>query len=210
MSIRTPSLELLVLLSTAFPAQLFRARAALLPALLAPAGLLAVAGLAWYVAPVSGVTTAPSGWPWYAVAVAAGLAAPAWEVGIGVAGAAVRRRRVGRVGLHERWPGGTAAGVATAVTVAAAEEVLFRGVGLSLLADGLHAPAALAVGVTAVVYALNHLWFGWQTVGQKLLTGVLFGLLYVAAGYSLVVPLLAHVVQNVAVLVLLPRLGGRR
>lgn len=223
MSTRTHSLSLLVVLSAAFPAQLFRVGLALTaqaasprrrlwallrPALL-PAALLAVAVLVWYLAPSAGVTTGPSAWWWLAVAVAAGVAAPAWEIGAAAGVAWARGRRIGPVRMHERWPGGTATALATAVVVAVAEEIIFRGVGITLLVHALGSPVVVAVALTAAVYALNHLYFGWLTVGQKLLTGGVFGALYVLSGESLLVPLLAHVLQNVVVLAVLPRWGVR-
>jgi hypothetical protein len=47
-------------------------------------------------------------------------------------------------------------------------------------------------------------------VGQKSITGLLFGVLYVLAGHSVAAPLVAHVVQNILVLTVLPRLEARR
>lgn len=223
MSSRTHYLSVLVLLCAAFPAQLFRVGLAMAAAdrrpaaswlralgrqLWLPGAFALVTALVWYVAPATGVLRAPAAWWWCAVAVAAGLAAPALEVATGSAAALAQRRRVGRVRLHERGAGGSAAAVAGAVVVAAAEEVIFRGVGLHLLVHGLGWPAVAAVGLTAVVYGLNHLYFGWLTVLQKTVTGVLFGGLFVAAGYSLLVPLVAHAVQNILVLTVLPRWGG--
>ncbi|QSB12701.1 CPBP family intramembrane metalloprotease [Natronosporangium hydrolyticum] len=225
MSSRTLSLSLLVLLCAAFPAQLFRVGLAMtlgpapgagkilaqLRRLWLPGAFLLVAGLVWYVAPASGVLAAPVAWWWCAVAVAVGLAAPGVEVGVGAATALARGRRPVRVRLHERWQRGGAAGglaVTTALLVAVAEEVIFRGVGLYLLRHELAMPAVLAVAVAALVYALNHLYFGWLTVGQKLVTGVLFGWLFLASGGSVLVPVLAHVAQNVLVVAVLPRWFG--
>jgi hypothetical protein len=203
MSVRTLYLSELVALSSAFPAQAARIGPAprrwLVPALVA-----VVAGLAWYVAPVSGVLAVPS-WYWYPVAVAVGAVLPLLELGIGVAIA--RSRRLPVAGFAVR---GTAVGVAAAVVTAAGEEVAYRGVGLHLLETVLRWPSAFAIGVTAVAYGLNHLWFGRLTVAQKMVTGVALGTLYDLSGRAVVVPLVAHVVQNLVVLLALPRWLGRR
>lgn len=218
---RTPYLSGLILLSAAFPGQLFRVAMgfAVRPgrnqtrpawvALLIPAALLLTAALVWYVAPESGVTRAPGQWYWLAVALAVGVAAPAWEAGLGAALAWARRRRVTGIRLHQQWTNVGTIGVAAAVLVAIAEEVIFRGVGIYLLTGTLGAPIAMAVVITALAYGLNHLYFGWLTVLQKCITGIVLGGLFVAAGYSVLVPMVAHVVQNLVVLLVLPRLGAR-
>ncbi len=220
-------LSVFVLVCSAFPAQLFRltvagaltggsgsggartsgsGRWAALAAHLAPsASLLAVAALVWYVAPATGVVTRPAGWPWLAVAVGVGCLAPVVEIGVGALVAKARRRKISRVALHGRVTATSALAVLGAAVVAVAEEVLFRGVGLHLLGPVLGWPLVAAVALTALVYGLNHLYFGWLTVGQKVVTGVVFGLLYLMSGQSLLVPAVAHVVQNIVVLTVLPR-----
>lgn len=220
MTAHTLSLSVLVLVCAAFPAQAFRLalvggpagsgpRRAAVPVALA-AGLLAAAALVWYVAPASGVFAAPAQWRWCAVAVAAGCAGPVVEYGVGALVAVARGRRAGRPALHERAGAASASAVTCAVAIAVAEEVIFRGVGLHLLVRVLGWAAAPAVALVAVVYGLNHLYFGWLTVAQKIVTGVAYGVLYELGGHSVLVPALAHVVQNVVVLALLPRWTVRR
>lgn len=219
MTSHTPFLSALVLASSAFPAQLYRVGVAATPdarpvasrvaatlrSAWLPVSFLLVAALAWYVAPVDGPVL-PAAWWWYPLAVAVGLAAPAWEVAAGFGIALVRRRRPVRVAPHRRWGAG-ASMVAAAVAVGVAEEVIFRGVGLSLLVRELGVPVAAAVALTAAVYGVNHLYFGGLTVAQKCVTGVVFGVLFVASGYRLAVPLLAHVAQNLLVSVGWPGVG---
>ncbi len=230
MSTRTPFLSALVLISSAFPAQALRiglvtaaaraaaggaatgaaARVRRWAATLAYPGLFAlVALLAWYVAPATGVLAVPGRW-WYAVALAAGALAPGIEVAVGYLAAWLRRRRVARVALHERWAGVSSVALVAVTVTAVAEEVVFRGVGLHLLRTELGWPAVPAVGLTALVYGLNHLYYGGLTVLQKIVTGVLLGVLYELCGQAVVVPLLAHVTQNLVVLLVLPRIAGRR
>lgn len=232
MNTRTLFLSALVLVSSAFPAQAFRltisgvltgapsaqspprsgARAALRQCwhhLGLAMGLLAVAALVWYVAPASGVLMTPNGFHWLAAAAAVGCLAPAIEFGVGALAVLGRGQKVGRIGLHQLAATGSALAVVGAVGVAVAEEILFRGVGLHLLGQVLGWPIAAAVALTAVVYGLNHLYFGWVTVGQKIVTGVAFGALYELGGHSVLVPVVAHVAQNLVVLTVLPRLAAR-
>lgn len=224
-------LSVFVLICTAFPSQLFRltmagalgggaasgvARAGvrrwvahaveLVPAV----SLSVVAALAWAVAPTTGVGAVPGGWWWLSVAVAVGALAPGAEIALGVLAAKAQRARVSRIALHRRTSAASAVAVVGAALVAVAEEVLFRGIGQHLLDVVLGWPAVLAIGLAAVLYGFNHLYFGWLTVGQKVLTGAVFGSLYVLAGQSVLVPVVAHVVQNVVVLVILPRWMERR
>jgi len=224
-------LSVFVLACTAFPSQLFRLTTAGSPGggvasgvtragvrrwvahaveLVPAVSLSVVAALAWAVAPATGVAAVPDGWWWLAVAVAVGALAPGGEIALGVVAAKAQGARVDRIALHSRAPAASAVAVVGAALVAAAEEVLFRGIGQHLLDVVLGWPAVLAIGLTAVLYGLNHLYFGWLTVGQKVFTGAVFGSLYVLAGLSVLVPVVAHVVQNVVVLTILPRWVERR
>ena len=115
-----------------------------------------------------------------------------------------------RIGLHERWSAVSAAAVAAVVVTAAAEELVFRGVWLPVLERSLGWLAAAAIALTSVIYGLNHLFFGWLTVVQKTVTGVALGVLFELSGFHLVVPVIAHVTQNLVVLLILPRWTGRR
>ncbi|GAA1560145.1 hypothetical protein GCM10009827_096580 [Dactylosporangium maewongense] len=224
MSTRTLCLSVLVLLCAAFPAQAFRltlsgvlggtgARGAA-PRRLDPVvrgqlvfavALMAMAALVATLAPMRWDLSSPVGWRWYAAAVAFGCLAPVLEWATGAAWLAVRHRRLAGIALHRLAGGGSVWVVLAAVGVAAAEEVLFRGVGLHLLGVVLGWPAAAALLVTAVVYGLNHLYFGAMTVAQKTLTGIGFGLLYLLGGDNVLVPMVAHAVQNVVVLTVLRR-----
>jgi membrane protease YdiL (CAAX protease family) len=85
---------------------------------------------------------------------------------------------------------------------AVAEEMVFRGIFLPVLSELV--ALMVALGVTSVVYGLNHLYFGWLAVLQKTLTGVGLGLLFIYSGHSILVPIIAHAVQNLVVQ-LLPR-----
>lgn len=194
---RILSLNLLVLLCTAFPAQAFRLMlVGRRPEVLFASALAATAALAWVVVPVE--FRLPESPHWYGIAVGAGLVAPFLEYLLGAA----MLRKFARIGRHVLAGSGWLAVLAVAVS-ATAEEVIFRGIALPLLA-GL-AGVAVAVGVTAVVYGLNHLYFGWTAVAQKTLTGVGLGLLFVWSGQVLLLVIIAHVVQNLVVQLAVPR-----
>ncbi len=207
MTTHTHFLSALVLAGTAFPAQLLAGtRRTLLPAVLAL--------LAWYLAPASGVLSAPRDWQWVAVALVLGCAAPAVEVAVGALAGAMSGRRLVFGGLHRHWSVQPTTAVPVVLLIGAAEEVVFRGVGQHLLVHVFGWPVAAAIALMALLYGLNHLYFGWLTVGQKVVTGLLYGALYQAGGQSVLVPVLAHLAQNLVVLLVLPRAataaGGAR
>ncbi|HWG99754.1 MAG TPA: CPBP family glutamic-type intramembrane protease [Pilimelia sp.] len=252
MNTRTLCLDVLVLVSVAFPGQAFRlaltgaaasraatpgaaaARAATpgaaasrpgapgpparragpqrwrraAPELGFAAALAAVAALGLLAVPDGPPLAGPPHPGWYAVAAAAGLLAPVAEYLLGAAVLRARGRRPGRLALHER-AGTGAPAVLAALVAAVAEEVVFRALGIGLLAGGLGLAVPAAVAVTAVAYGLNHLYYGWLTVAQKTLTGLGLGALFVAAGHSLWVAAAAHGALNLAVLLLVPRWSRR-
>jgi uncharacterized protein len=198
MNARTLCLNLLVLASTAFPGQALRLTLAgrRRPELVFAVALVSIAALALVVVPVR--FHLPERPVWYLVAASAGLAALLVEYLAGV----IASRRFGRLTRHSLAGGGGVAALAVSAT-AAAEEVLFRGIALPLL--GSLVGLAAAVGVTSVVYGLNHLYFGWLAVVQKTLTGAGFGLLFVLSGQSVIVVIVAHAVQNLIVQLAVPR-----
>jgi membrane protease YdiL (CAAX protease family) len=209
MPIRTLCLSLLVLASTAFPSQAFRlaffdasrsepARPRIRPDLGFALAVLMVSGLAIAVSPVGNLFRLPSEPRWYLYGAAAGLLAPFFEYLVGL----IAMRRLLPLRVHER-AGKGAIAVLAVLVAAIAEEMVFRGIFLPVLSELV--PVMVALGVTAVVYGLNHLYFGWLAVVQKTLTGVGFGLLFIYSDYSILVPIAAHAVQNLLVLLLLPR-----
>jgi uncharacterized protein len=204
MSTHTPFLSALVLLSAAFPVQLFRmatmaTRKAVSPLVL-PGVVVLVAVLAWFAAPATAMTRLPARAWWCVVAVGLGVCAPLIEFGVGWALALARGQRVGRFALHDRSSVASTTVIVSMVAVAVGEEVVFRGLGLTLLQRYLGWVTLAAIAVTAAVYGLNHLYFGWLTVAQKTVTGLLLGILFNVAGCSVLVPILAHVTQNLMVL----------
>jgi membrane protease YdiL (CAAX protease family) len=233
MPIRTLCLSLLVLASTAFPAQAFRlafaeaTRSAATRSAAARSGasrgavtaaeggavaaqprrirpdlgfalaVLMVAGLAIAVSPVQNLFRLATEPRWYLYAAAAGLAAPFFEYLIGL----IALRKLVPLRLHDL-AGKGAVAVLAVLVAAVAEEMVFRGIFLPVLSELV--AVMVALGVTSIVYGLNHLYFGWLAVVQKTLTGVGLGLLFVYGGYSILVPIIAHATQNLVVQ-LLPR-----
>lgn len=95
------------------------------------------------------------------------------------------------------------------------EELLFRLLGITILhlliVDFLGAKeklgTALAIGLSAVAFALYHDRSDTAAVITYLLAGVYFGFVFVARGFGVVVA--THALYNLAVTVLLPALTAR-
>jgi membrane protease YdiL (CAAX protease family) len=193
----------LVRVATSFDPRADRAVAARRARIGVPGSFAVVCALALGVAAAGGFAPRVlTSWtvtaPWLAAAVAVGCGSVALEYALVAAPAVARGARALRFGVATG-PGGTGLGFMVSVLVTAvAEEVLYRGVWIGTLHERLDVPSTAAVAVAAAGYALGHMFFGFAVVGQKAVTGVLYGALLVASG-SLLVPVVAHVAQNVAV-----------
>lgn len=213
-----PSLALLVVACTACPAEMARVAVvmsgrggAVVQARVdtwsrqvgLPVVYVAVAGLALAVSPRHSALVGTRPW---VVAVAV-LAVPLIVAGEGVVGALaviLRGQRPSGITLHSAWEGVTAATVGAAAVVAACEELVFRDLWPADLHALLGLGTAVVLGMSAAVYGLNHWYLGGTAVAQKMLAGLAYGGLFVVGG-GVVAPLVAHLAQNVAVLV-----AGRR
>jgi membrane protease YdiL (CAAX protease family) len=222
----TRSLELLVLAASIAPAELVRVagsfgsvaggamataadssararreRAALIGV---PAAYAGVCALAVGAVVAGGFTpdylkTWSVAWWWVVGAAAAGCCAIMVEFGVAAAPSIVRGVRGLRFGIMTGMSAADHRYLLSITVTAVAEEILYRGVWIGTLRGPLAIPAVAAIALAGLAYALGHLFFGWSVVGQKAVTGFGFGTLLVASG-SLLVPVVAHVVQNAAVL----------
>ncbi|MFF2217084.1 CPBP family intramembrane glutamic endopeptidase [Streptomyces antibioticus] len=222
---RTLSLEGLVLLTTVAPAELVRVVGSFRPgaataesrARTATTGVLTAYLVVTVLALAVTVTGRFVPWrlgawstgpAWLAAAVGAGVALVAAEFAMAAVPKLLRGVRDLRFAVRSdtsRAPGH----LASITVVAVAEEVLYRGLWIGVLEQAPHLAAWSAVCVAALAYALGHVFFGGMVMLQKALSGAVFGLLLVASG-SLLVPVAAHLAQNLAVHALAVRQGARR
>lgn len=144
------------------------------------------------------LTTWRTNFLWLAVAVAVGCAVVSLEILIGAAPKVIRGNRQIHFSVNIGEDKLTAGYLAAICITGAAEEILYRGLWIGTLIEHLNMSSSLAVLSAAVAYALGHLFFGTSVVWQKAMTGAVFGVLLIASG-SLLVPLVAHVVQNMTV-----------
>lgn len=79
------------------------------------------------------------------------------------------------------------------------EEFVFRSAIINALSE-LELSVALIVGIAIIVFALNHVHWGLFVFIQKLFSGCVFVLLYVFFGYNIIIPIVAHLIQNFTLL----------
>lgn len=94
------------------------------------------------------------------------------------------------------------------------EELVFRTAVINIL-FGLEFPTVVIVVIAISVFALNHVQWGLFALIQKMFSGCVFVLLYLLFDYNILIPVIAHCVQNYTLLWLrkperLEILGRRR
>jgi CAAX protease family protein len=150
---------------------------------------------------------------WLAIAIGVGCSLVGLEIVIGAAPKIMRGNHVMGFSVNAGQDQLTTGYLAAISVTGAAEEIMYRGLWIGTLTERLNVASALAIPGAAMAYALGHLFFGASVVGQKAMTGVALGMLLIASG-SLLVPLVAHVAQNMTVYMLAtknhkPMKGGR-
>jgi hypothetical protein len=101
--------------------------------------------------------------------------------------------------VHGFWQPLPLSGHLLVALIAAGEEVFYRAIWIGVLTS-LGAADSIALLLSSAAYGLNHLSFGSTSVVSKSVTGFFYGALYLAGGRNLALPIVAHVLQNVALL----------
>lgn len=135
-------------------------------------------------------------WYWILIGIAVGPVNVAWEYLL----AALPRLRQGR-GWPDLKPTSMYVGAPlwTVLLVAAAaivEEVLHRGIIMGGIFPVFGTPAWLAVPLSALIYAMNHAFFGRGAMFLKFASGLLIAALFWLSGGQILAPVLVHVTQN--------------
>lgn len=79
---------------------------------------------------------------------------------------------------------------------ASAEEIIFRQVFFYITYKIFGLNIIIVILLSSFIYGLNHIFFGTKAVLQKTITGIVYSLLFVISGYSIVIPAITHIVQN--------------
>ncbi len=155
-------------------------------------------------------------WPgtpsYYLAAILAGGLCIVLEYAVGVVLMSLRSRTlVTRLAVHASYANASGTGLldlAAILVFVIGEEWVLRQMLFSVLRD-FGSQIGLVIALCAFVYALNHITFGPGSVVAKLPTGLIYTLLFYFSGLSIVIPILAHATQNLALLTLARSRGTR-
>jgi membrane protease YdiL (CAAX protease family) len=103
--------------------------------------------------------------------------------------------------LHDFWQGRRSVVQFGLLTlIALGEEIVFRQTWIGVLEPTFGFSALAALITSAVMYGINHLYFGWSSVLSKTAAGLVYGGLFLLDDRSLWCPFLAHALQNAILL----------
>ncbi len=80
--------------------------------------------------------------------------------------------------------------------IAVAEEFLYRQICFGIFEHYFNFPLWSVLVITSLMYGLNHLFFGLSAVFTKTLMGLIYGSLYIFGDHSILLPIIAHTLQN--------------
>lgn len=104
-----------------------------------------------------------------------------------------------RLSFNSKATDGGILGIIAFAGIAITEEFIFRLTWIGILSHIFGLAVVLSVFISAVVYALNHIYYGINTVLQKLISGTVYSLLFVLSNGMLLAPVICHVTQNIIV-----------
>nr|WP_242568123.1 CPBP family intramembrane glutamic endopeptidase [Clostridium botulinum] len=80
------------------------------------------------------------------------------------------------------------------------EEVVYRQLWFNILFKDFKLHIVVVFIITSFVYALNHIFLGRQVFFQKILAGVIYGGLFYFSGFNILIPIIAHCLENTVIL----------
>lgn len=80
------------------------------------------------------------------------------------------------------------------------EEVVYRQLWFNILFKDFKLHIVGVFIITSFVYALNHIFLGKQVFFQKILAGVVYGGLFYFSGFNILIPIIAHCLENIVIL----------
>lgn len=86
------------------------------------------------------------------------------------------------------------------VVIGIFEEVVYRQLWFNILFKDFKLHIVVVFIITSVVYALNHIFLGKQVFFQKILAGVVYGGLFYFSGFNILIPIIAHCLENTVIL----------
>ncbi|SUY47551.1 CAAX amino terminal protease [Clostridium putrefaciens] len=109
-------------------------------------------------------------------------------------------KSVSGITLITTWKRSTIKVIGLSVIVALLEEMIFRQIWFSILIKEFKINAMIVIIITGFVYAMNHIFLGKKVLIQKFVSGIIYGCLFYFSGNCVIIPVIAHCVQNGVIL----------
>lgn len=109
--------------------------------------------------------------------------------------------RIGGWAVNSNWVKISGLGFALTLVLAILEELLFRQLWSVVLVNNLGLAVWGYILISSLAYGFNHLYYGLTTFLQKVVTGVVLALLFWYSGGAILIPIIAHTLQNTIILV---------
>ncbi|HBI56279.1 MAG TPA: hypothetical protein DG577_06745 [Firmicutes bacterium] len=103
--------------------------------------------------------------------------------------------------VNSTWIKISGIGFVLTIVMAICEEFLYRQLWSVIMIANLGLPIWGYILISSLAYGFNHLYYGLATFIQKVVTGIVLALLFLASGGIILVPLIAHTLQNAIVLI---------
>ncbi len=158
--------------------------------------------LSWLLIPMRGKIVITPEIIWYLIAIVSAPALIAIELAVGGIMLRLSKIKVKGISINANWSRISAVGCILTVLLAIIEELIYRQLWSTVIIDNLNWGTGVFVFISSVVYGLNHLYYGFTTFLQKTISGIIFAVLFLLSGGCILVPLIAHSLQNIIILIM--------
>ncbi len=158
--------------------------------------------LSWSLIPTGGKVFITSEIIWYLIAIVSAPVLIVVELAVGGIILRLSKIKVKGISINANWSKMSAVGCVLTVLLAIIEEFIYRQLWSTVIIDNLSWGTIVFVFTSSVVYGLNHLYYGFSTFLQKTVSGILFAVMFLLSGGCILVPLIAHSLQNIIILIM--------
>ncbi|WP_024833888.1 CPBP family intramembrane glutamic endopeptidase [Ruminiclostridium josui] len=152
--------------------------------------------------PMHGKIVIMSEFIWYIMAIISAPVLIAIELAVGGIMLRLLKIKVKGISINANWSRISVFGCILTVLLAIIEELIYRQLWSTVIIDNLNWGIGAFVFISSVVYGLNHLYYGFTTFLQKTISGIIFAVIFLLSGGCILVPLIAHSLQNIIILIM--------
>lgn len=138
-------------------------------------------------------------WWWIPIAIGMAPVNILLEIGEGYILQIAKGNRPSQISFNSKTTDGGISGIVYFAVIAVTEELIFRLVWINILTMIFGFSIIAGVLFSVIIYALNHMYYGINTVIQKLISGTVYSLLLVMSGGMILAPILCHMTQNIVI-----------